>query len=195
LGKKRASGSAADEEGTTMDYEPIRNLPTMFFDQAERYADRLFLWAKRDREWQSQSWSEVAARVSELSRTLRALGIEPGDRVALVSENRPAWLIADVAIMAAGAITVPAYTTNSEDDHHYLLNDSGAKGLIISTTALAKRALPAAMRNPSTEFAIMKPWRRAANWPTTYVSLQRNRSVPTPAVSFIRLAPAVGRRV
>lgn len=137
-----------------MDYQSIRNLPTMFFDQAERYTDRPFLWAKRGREWRSQSWSEVAARISELSRTLRALGIEPGDRVALVSENRPAWLIADVAIMAAGAITVPAYTTNSEDDHQYLLNDSGAKGLVISTTALAKRALPAAMRNPSTEFAI-----------------------------------------
>jgi long-chain acyl-CoA synthetase len=137
-----------------MDYESVRNLPTMFFDQAERYADRPFLWSKRDKEWRSQSWSEAAARISELSRTLRALGVEPGDRVALVSENRPAWLIADVAIMAAGAITVPAYTTNSEDDHHYLLNDSGAKGLIISTRALAKRALPAAMRTPATEFAI-----------------------------------------
>jgi len=137
-----------------MDYESVRNLPTMFFDQAERYADRPFLWAKRGKEWRSQSWSEVASRISELSRTLRALGIEPGDRVALVSENRPAWLIADVAIMAAGAITVPAYTTNSEDDHQYLLNDSGAKGLVISTRALAKRALPAAMQNPSTEFAI-----------------------------------------
>ena len=137
-----------------MDYESVRNLPTMFFDQAERYADRPFLWSKRDAQWRSQSWSEVAARISELSRTLRALGVEPGDRVALVSENRPAWLIADVAIMAAGAITVPAYTTNSEDDHHFLLNDSGAKGLIISTRALAKRALPAAMRTPATEFAI-----------------------------------------
>ncbi|MDH3228476.1 MAG: long-chain fatty acid--CoA ligase [Alphaproteobacteria bacterium] len=137
-----------------MDYKSVRNLPTMFFDQAEQYGDRQFLWSKRDKKWQSQSWSEVASRIGELSRTLRALGVEPGDRVALVSENRPAWLIADVAIMAAGAITVPAYTTNSEDDHHYLLNDSGAKGLIISTTALSKRALPAAMRAPATEFAI-----------------------------------------
>jgi long-chain acyl-CoA synthetase len=137
-----------------MEYDSVRNLPTMFFDQAERFGDQPFLWSKRDSQWQSQSWNEVAARISELSRTLRALGVERGDRVALVSENRPAWLIADVAIMGAGAITVPAYTTNSEDDHHYLLGDSGAKGLIISTRALAKRALPAAMRSPKTEFAI-----------------------------------------
>ncbi len=137
-----------------MDYHGIRNLPTMFFDQAERFADRPFLWSKPDTEWRSQSWRQVANRVSELSRALRALGVEPGDRVALVSENRPAWLIADVAIMAAGAITVPAYTTNSENDHHFVLNDSGAKGLVISTRALAKCALPAAMRAPATEFAI-----------------------------------------
>ena len=154
MSKKRVPNRDADREGMTMKYEAIRNLPTMFFDQAERFADRPFLWSKRDGQWQSQSWSEVAERISELSRTLRALGIQPGDRVALVSENRPAWLIADVAIMAAGAITVPAYITNSEDDHHYLLDNSGAKGIVISTAALAKRALPAAMRNPATDFAI-----------------------------------------
>lgn len=137
-----------------MEYDSIRNLPTMFFDQAERFGARPFVWSKRDRQWRSQSWTEVAQRVSELSRTLRALGVGPGDRVALVSENRPAWLISDLAIMAAGAITVPAYITNSEDDHHYVLSDSGAKGLIVSTKALAKRALPAAQRSPDTEFAV-----------------------------------------
>lgn len=65
-----------------MDYHGIRNLPTMFFDQADRFADRPFLWSKPDTEWRSQSWTQVARRVSELSRTLRALGVEPGDRVA-----------------------------------------------------------------------------------------------------------------
>lgn len=154
MDKKRQRTTLPEGKGTLMEYDAIRNLPTMFFDQTELFADRPFLWSKRAGRWQSQSWSEVAQRVSELSRTLRALGIQPGDRVALVSENRPAWLIADVAIMAARAITVPAYITNSEDDHHYLLDNSGAKGIVISTAALAKRALPAAMRSPATEFAI-----------------------------------------
>lgn len=141
-----------------MDYAAVRNLPTMFFDQAERLAERPFLWAKHDGAWHSQSWSEVADQVRSLSRGLRSLGIEPGDRVVLVSENRPKWLVADFAIMAAGAITVPAYITNSTDDHLYLLCDSGAKGVIVSTAALARRLLPAAQGCPETEFAIcMEP--------------------------------------
>lgn len=137
-----------------MDYEAVGNLPCMFFDQADRLSDRPFLWAKRDGKWRGLSWAETAERVGALSRGLRALGVEPGDRIALVSENRPEWLIADLAIMAAGAITVPAYTTNAVDDHLYILSDSGAKGIVISTAALAKRALPAAQECPETEFAI-----------------------------------------
>ncbi len=137
-----------------MDYRAVRNLPTMFFDHAESFGDRPFLWARQGDEWQSLNWSQTAEQVSALSRGLRALGVEKGDRVMLVSENRPEWLIADLAIMAAGAITVPAYITNSVDDHAHVLGDSGAKGVIISTTELAKRALPAASECPETEFAL-----------------------------------------
>ncbi len=137
-----------------MDYRSIRNLPSMLFDLAEELGDRPFLWARAGEEWQSLSWRETAERVSALSRGLRSLGVEAGDRVLLVSENRPEWLIADLAIMAAGAIAVPAYTTNSSDDHQYLLNDSGARGVIVSTRALAERVLPAARQCPDTEFAI-----------------------------------------
>ena len=137
-----------------MDYKSIRNLPTMFFDQAGRFGERPFLWSKRDGEWRSLSWAETAEQVTALARGLLALGVAPGDRIGLVSENRPEWLIADVAIMSVGAITVPAYTTNSTDDHHYLFCDSGAKGVIVSTRALAEQTLPAAQQCPDTEFAV-----------------------------------------
>ena len=70
---------------------------------------------------------------------------QPGDRIALVSENRPEWLIADHAIMAVGALTVPPYTTNTTADHAFILTHSGAKGVIVSTAALAQRLLPAAI--------------------------------------------------
>jgi len=56
---------------------------------------------------------------------LAALGIEPGDRVALVSENRPEWVVADLAIMSAGAVTVPAYVTNTVEDHRHILAIAG----------------------------------------------------------------------
>jgi long-chain acyl-CoA synthetase len=137
-----------------MDYKSVRNLPSMFFDQAERFGDRPFLWSKKASEWKSRSWSQTATEVTALARGLLALGVQPGDRIGLVSENRPEWLIADVAIMSIGAITVPAYVTNSVDDHNYILCDSGAKGLIISTSDLAREALPAAQGCPDSEFAV-----------------------------------------
>ena len=65
----------------------------------------------------------------------------------LVSENRPEWLIADLAIMAAGCVTVPTYTTNTERDHQHILDDSGARAVIVSTQKLAKTLLPAAIRS------------------------------------------------
>jgi long-chain acyl-CoA synthetase len=116
----------------------------MFFAEAERRADAPFLWAKRDRRYEAMSWREAARQVSALSRGLRALGIEKGDRVGLVSENRPEWMIADLAIMAAGAITVPAYTTNTVEDHRHILANAGCRAVIVSTNSLAQRVIPAA---------------------------------------------------
>ena len=141
-----------------MDYPAIKNLPAMFFERAAQYGDREFLWAKRDGAWAPLSWNETAARVGALARGLEGLGISPGDRVGLVAENCPEWLIADVAIMAAGAITVPAYVTNTVDDHLHILSNSGAKAVIVSTAALAKLVLPAAAQSTETEIAItMEP--------------------------------------
>jgi long-chain acyl-CoA synthetase len=128
-----------------MDYANCPSLTAAFFERASERGDKPFLWAKRDGRYQPWTWQQVNDAVRDLSRGLRDLGISTGDRVMLVSENRPEWLIADFAIMAAGAITVPAYTTNTERDHRHILNDSQAKLAIVSTTGLAKSLLPAAM--------------------------------------------------
>ncbi len=134
------------------------NLAAMFFEQAARLGDKPFLWAKRDGAYRPLSWGDVAARVTPLARGLKGLGVGPGDRIVLVSENRPAWMVADLAIMAIGAISVPAYTTNTEDDHLHVLNDSGACGAIVSTARLADRLIPAAVQAPEAEFVVsMEP--------------------------------------
>jgi long-chain acyl-CoA synthetase len=123
------------------------NLVTMFFDQAEARGDKPFLWRKVERHWQSISWLESARQVASLAAALKAQGIQSGDRVALVSENRPEWCIADLAIMAAGAVTVPTYITNTERDHIHILENSGAKAVVVSTAKLAKTLLPAVYRS------------------------------------------------
>ena len=137
-----------------IDYNAIRNLPTMFFDRAQRRGDDTCLAAKTGNTWETLSWRTVSDQVSALSRGLRDLGINPGDRVVIVAENRPEWAIADLAIMTAGAISVPAYTTNTPDDHFHILSDSGAKLAIVSTKALAERLMPAVQRSPETSTVI-----------------------------------------
>jgi len=134
------------------------NLPTMFFEQAAKYGAKPFLWAKRGGTWQPGSWREIAAQTAALARALKRLGVGPGDRIMLVSESRPEWLIADMAIMASGAISVPTYTTNQTGDHLHILTDSGARGAVVSTRRLAEKLLPATQKASGLEFVIaMEP--------------------------------------
>ena len=76
------------------------------------------------------------ARFAALRAACWRWASRPGDRIALVAENRPEWTIADLAIMSIGAITVPAFTTNTTADHRHVLSHSGAKGVIVSTRRL-----------------------------------------------------------
>ncbi|HYJ53354.1 MAG TPA: long-chain fatty acid--CoA ligase [Allosphingosinicella sp.] len=134
--------------------EHFENLVAMFFARAKEKGDAPFLWAKLQGKWQSISWREAAEKVAALASGLKRIGLVPGDRVMLVSENRPEWLISDLAIMAAGCVTVPTYTTNTERDHQHILDDSGARAVIVSTQKLAKTLLPAAIRSNSCEAVI-----------------------------------------
>ena len=79
---------------------------------------------------------------------LKNLGILEGDRVVIVSENRPEWQIADLSIMAIGAISVPAYTTSTTNDYEYIIKHSGARCIIVSSHNLAKKVIPAVLNHP-----------------------------------------------
>jgi long-chain acyl-CoA synthetase len=128
-----------------LELEHFPNLVTMFFARAKAKGEKPFLWAKSDGRWQSISWNEAARQVAALAASLNKLGLEKGDRVMLVSENRPEWLIADLGIMAAGCVTVPTYTTNTTRDHQHILGNSGARAVIVSTQKLARPLVPAVM--------------------------------------------------
>ena len=130
------------------------SLIAMFQEQAKTFENKPFLWAKKDGSYQSISWRESAEIVSALARGLVSLGISPGDRIVLCSENRPEWPLAHLAIMAAGGITVPAYTTNTVNDHAHILANSGAKVAIVSTKELAANLLPATHQTGGVKFII-----------------------------------------
>lgn len=130
------------------------NLFAVFERAARQGADEPFLWAKREGVYRPWSWRQVEQQVHALRRALAAQGLRRGDRVLLVAENRPEWAIADLAIMAAGGITVPAYTTNTTADHRYLLEHSGARAVVVSTAALASRLVPALAEAGGVELVI-----------------------------------------
>ncbi len=131
-----------------VDFAAKPSLPAMFFDAASNRGDHPFMWAKRDNAWQAISYRQATDKVRALAKALIARGIEPGDRVALVSENRPEFALIHFAVMSAGAVTVPTYTTNTVADHKHIFSDSGAKLVFVSTRALASRVIPAAQDCP-----------------------------------------------
>ena len=162
------------------DFDSCPNLVAMFLARADELGERPFLWSRRDGRWQSLSWAEAARRVCLLAEGLRSLGIgaaagaEGRDRVMLVAENRPEWAIADLAIMAAGAITVPAYTTNTTRDHVHVLENSGARAVIVSTPKLAKPLLPAVIGSGGASHVIgMEPLGASQAGAVEYPSWER----------------------
>jgi len=85
-------------------------------------------------------FGRVCGRVRHIALGLADLGIQPGDRVGLISENRPEWSIADLAVLSAGAVVVPIYTTQAPDQIRFILEDSGARALLISGGRILKHA-------------------------------------------------------
>jgi long-chain acyl-CoA synthetase len=128
-------------------FDQFSSLTAMFFARARELGDAPFLRDKRDDAWHALSWTETSRAVAALAAALRANGLRPGDRVMLVSENRPEFCIADLAIMTAGGVTVPTYTTNTTRDHEHIISDSGARAVIVSTPKIAKALMPAVIRS------------------------------------------------
>ena len=143
------------------DIDTATNLVQLFLQRADARGDQPFLGAKRGGTWQTISWREAAEHVCLLAESLRRIGLNAGDRVMLVSENRPEWCIADLAIMAAGCVTVPTYITNTERDHAHILDNSGARAVIVSTEKMSAPLLPAIMRTGTAAHVISMDGLRA----------------------------------
>jgi long-chain acyl-CoA synthetase len=102
------------------------NLVQVFEQQVARRGTRTAAKHKVDGRWQEISWQELGRRARDVSDGLAALGVRPGDRVSIIGETRPDWIVADVGIMGAGAITVPIYQSNPPHECQYILENSGA---------------------------------------------------------------------
>src|ERR1051325_4014822 len=103
---------------------------------------------RTDGKWINITAATFVERVKNVALGLATLGIRPGDRIALLSENRPEWSIADLAILSLGAINVPIYTTQALDQVDYILSDSGARAIFISNRRLYKHIKPVLDKRP-----------------------------------------------
>ncbi|MGH2784279.1 MAG: AMP-binding protein, partial [Actinomycetota bacterium] len=108
---------------------------------AEATPERVALREKRFGIWLDISWKEYWEQIRLVAHGFAALGVEPGDRIAIHSENRPEWLYADVGALAARAITVGLYPTNPAAEVMYLMKDSGATVLIAEDQEQVDKAL------------------------------------------------------
>lgn len=111
-------------------------LPNLFLNRAYRFGVKPFLYYKSENQWKHHSWKEIADIVEKLGRGLLGLGIKKGDRVCLISENRPEWVMFDLAILSVGAITVPVYATSTPEQMTHIIDHSEAAMVIVSNIAL-----------------------------------------------------------
>ena len=122
-----------------MDLKEINSLTDLFFYQSKKQnPTSIFLEWLNPKNKKKLTWEETSSNVYKLAKILKE-NISDGDRCLLVSENRPEWLISDLAIMLANGITVPAYTTYTENDYKYLIEDCQPSVIIVSNDVMYKK--------------------------------------------------------
>ena len=122
-----------------MNLKEYNSLVDLFFHQAENQnPQEVFLEWLNAVNRKKYTWSQTIANIYKLTKILNSYAKE-GDRILLVSENRPEWLIADLSIMLAKAITVPAYITYTEEDYDYLIEDCKPSIVIVSNNTMHKK--------------------------------------------------------
>ncbi|MFN2577902.1 MAG: long-chain fatty acid--CoA ligase [Pyrinomonadaceae bacterium] len=135
-----SSAAAASVSPDQENLSAPQTLPGLCLEAVARHNKADTVGEKRGREWVYLSAPEFIRRVRHIALGLAHTGIRPQDRVALISENRPEWSIVDLAILSAGAVTVPLYTTQSVDQIEFIMRDSGARSVMISGGRVLKHA-------------------------------------------------------
>ena len=122
-----------------MNLDNLNSLIELFFYQADKQDKKsIFLQWLNPNNKKTYTWEEVEQNIFKLSKVIKE-NIQEGDRCLLVSENRPEWFISDLAIMLSGGITVPAYTTYTEEDYKYLIEDCEPALVIVSNNEMFKK--------------------------------------------------------
>jgi long-chain acyl-CoA synthetase len=129
--------------------KPDDNVTDDVFRNAENWPDEVGLRRRTNGAWTPVSWRDFASEVGDIAAGLIAVGIQPGDRVALMSRTRFEWTLLDYAILTAGGVTVPIYPTSSLEQVEWILGDSGAVAVVVETDDHAENIAAARDRLPA----------------------------------------------
>jgi len=121
----------------------IQSLPEALFRSAEQYAASPAQWYRQQDIYLPIAYAQLSTQIRHVASGLIRAGIKPGDRIALLMENRPEWAVIDYAILSVGAVTVPLYCSYRANDIRYVLNDSGAVAVMTSGDKLLRHLLQA----------------------------------------------------
>src|SRR5215470_12842441 len=141
-----ASATKAKKDSATS--TEASSVPGLILAAVLRHNKEDALNHRSEGKWHNIPAATFVERVKNVALGLASLGIRPGDRIALLSENRPEWSITDLAILSLGAINVPIYTTQALEQVDYILSDSGARAIFISNRRLYKHVKPVLDKRP-----------------------------------------------
>jgi len=119
----------------------VATISQAFEARAQKYGARVFLKDKPGKVWTDHSWTEISDAAGKLRAGLLSLGVRPGDRVAILSDNCPEWIVVDQAVLGLGAIVVPLYTTSGLEETAHVIGDSGAKIVAAKGPEMIKKIL------------------------------------------------------
>ena len=133
----------------------MSSLPGLLLERARERPDAVALRHKRRGRWREWTWSEYTERAARAGLGLRALGVEPRDRIAIQSENRPAWLLADLGAQGIGAISVGIYPTSPAVEVEYVMRHCGARVLVCEDEEQLDKAIEVRERLPALERVVL----------------------------------------
>ncbi|MBN2206422.1 MAG: long-chain fatty acid--CoA ligase [Candidatus Aminicenantes bacterium] len=172
--------------------EHLTTLSRMFLRTCERYPKQDLLLAKRDSLYRPIATAEFKNRVRELSLGLGELGLKPGDKVVILSENRPEWIMTDFAVLCAGGVSVPIYTSLLPEQIAYIIADAEAKIVVCSNRELWLKVETVRGRLPSLAHVVMIEEEEPEGvWGFAEVAARGRRKADANPEMFERAAEAV----
>ncbi|MEA1882600.1 MAG: AMP-binding protein, partial [Candidatus Marinimicrobia bacterium] len=107
-----------------IDYNKYDTIPKLFWRQVESFPDKISIWSKEAGLWKSFTWNDYGSTSKKIGNALYASGIQKGDKISILSETRPEWVMCDMGIICSGCVTAPIYQSNTEEQVFYIADQS-----------------------------------------------------------------------